>query len=261
MKAILLFVCCLAIVATAYGRTFPRSGLAHLDLIQARPSDGPHLSLTEGLFQELKKVLAYIAKAGLDAVHEFKKELDRLMEDVAKKAEELLQLANGSINDYLQEAKQNLTAYGDQVAECVVPAVGKLEKIAAISQENSKKCYDDLKARVKILGDNAAEHVSFEVAKVEEIQQIAANCEAENTKLVDKVKCVLDHFDETTAIVQEMISDVGKLLAETTQELVSLTNDTRGCLLDVVRMSRNEVDKVLKEVHECLHEQNTVPSL
>lgn len=261
MKVALLLICCSTIASTAYGRTFPRSGLAHLDLLETRPADGPHLSLTEGLFEELKKVLEYVAKAGLDAVHEFKQEFDRLLEDAGKKAEELLQLANGSISDYLEEAKQNLTIHGDQVAECVVPAVGKLEQIAAESYENSKKCYEDLKTRTKILRDNVGEHVSFQVAKVEEIQKIAANCAAENPKLVDQVKCVLDHFDESTAIVQEIMGDVRELLAETTEELVSMTNDTRGCLLDVVRMSRNEVDKVLSEVSECLKEQNAVPSL
>ncbi|EAT37702.1 AAEL010338-PA [Aedes aegypti] len=250
MKALLLLVCCLAIASSSEAKTFPGSNL--------RAPDNFHLTITEGLLEELKKLLDYLAKAALDAVHDLKQNVDKLISDASQKAEDLLQLANESINEYLQEAKQNLTVLGSQVAECVVPATTELEKIAAHSYENTKKCYDDLVTRVRILTDNVEEHVDYEIKKVAEIQHIGVDCMVQNPKLVDQVKCILDHIEESNAIVKDIISDVGKLTSETTREIVSLSNDTRGCLLDVIRMSRNEVDKVIAEVLQCMKESNSV---
>nr|XP_029727354.1 uncharacterized protein LOC115265627 [Aedes albopictus] len=253
MKFSLLVVCCLAVASLSEARTYPIGDLAHL----RSPSDDFRIPLTEGLLEELKKLLDFLSKAVMDAVHELKQSVDKLINEVTQKTEELLQLANGSIDEYLQEAKQNLTALGSQVADCVVPATAELEKVAAHSYENTKKCYNDLVTRVKIMTDNVEEHVKYGIEKVEEIEHIGKECVAENPALVDKVKCILDHVGESTTIVQEIIKDVGQLTSETSREIVSLSNDTRGCLLDVVRMSRHEVDKVMSDVMQCLKEPHS----
>lgn len=72
---------------------------------------------------------------------------------------------------------------------------------------------------------------------------------------------ILLQIEESNAIVKDIISDVGKLTSETTREIVSLSNDTRGCLLDVIRMSRNEVDKVIADVLQCMKESNSVEDI
>ncbi|XP_062548177.1 uncharacterized protein LOC134213287 [Armigeres subalbatus] len=256
MKVALLLICCWAIAFPTEARTVHTFDITKLELLDG-PQDNFHLPLVEGLLQELRKLLDYITQIALDSVHELKQSVDKLLEEVSQKSEELLQLANGSINDYLEEAKQNLTTVGSQVAECVVPATAKLEKVAIHSYENTKKCYDDLVTRVRLTIDNVEEHVDYVIKKVAEIEHIAVECMTQNPKLVDQVKCVLDHVNESTEIVQDIIKDVGKLTSETSREIVSLGNDTRDCLLDVVRMSRNEVDKVLSEVFECLKDQNS----
>ncbi|XP_055542623.1 uncharacterized protein LOC129728230 [Wyeomyia smithii] len=157
----------------------------------------------------------------------------------------------------VSEAQQNLTAGETRLSDCLAEAPSQLEQIARDSFANTKQCFDYLVARLKLVRSNVKEHIEFFVGKVHEIQQIGDTCVAENPNLLDQVLCVLDHISESNAIVLEIIQDAGDLLAETIKESVSLATDTKGCLLDVVRQTHNDLGKLVTDVHQCLHQEQS----
>ncbi|XP_053692323.1 uncharacterized protein LOC128740782 [Sabethes cyaneus] len=211
--------------------------------------------LTNNILHYLLETVNFFTNQGLDAVEKVRRDVDSLLDDVLGEAEKLLSQSNQEINSNIDEVKQNLTAAENQLSHCFANVTERLEQIAGDSFANTKHCFDDLVARIKLIRSNVKEHVDFFIGKVHNIQQIGDACVAENSKLAEQVRCLLDHITETNAIVLEIVKDIGKLLAETTEEAISLATDTKGCLLDVVKQSRNDCDRLVKEVHQCLQEK------
>ncbi|XP_038113322.1 uncharacterized protein LOC6038886 [Culex quinquefasciatus] len=227
---------------------YPQFNLVHRDELVPQGE-------TRDLLEHALKLINMIVDQAVKAIDKVQQEIERLLDDLLLQGEELLEFAKAEINRIIQKALEDLNLENLGLQECAEIVPQRVEEITKTAFDNLKKCFDDFAERVEISRENIKEHIAFLTGKVQQIQEVGQSCVDGNGNLIDQVKCLFDHVPETNAIVVEILSDVGQLLAETVKEAVSLLNDTRGCLLDVVKQAENEVQKLVQEVLECVQQQ------
>ena len=222
-----------------------------LDSIARASEDQLTRGFTDAVSELYNKIVDYATTAMNELVsktEEMFKNLIAVVNDLMKYAEEVL---IDYVTDEIKEVEDLINQNKTRKLPCVIDIPLKLNKIKNNALANLKECVGNVMKRIKIMQKNVLEHVGTITKTIAELNKIATKC-SKLEGVTGPVKCFLVSIPEVGGKIMKIVSQVPILISETSREVFSLHNDTRGCILDILRQARNEMKQVIKTVPNCI---------
>ncbi|XP_055594269.1 uncharacterized protein LOC129745304 [Uranotaenia lowii] len=257
MKIALLLACCVAMVAMTGAVNYPDNPFSHLDLVRGMDYQlsEQQYELTQGILEQALQGLKFIIQKAENAIQKIVDQAGVLFDDVLSQAERLLDDAIDTISDIVEKALEAMNGARNPVSECLEIFPQKLQQIREDAIAKAKECFEHFFDGLKVVEGVFQDSASSFFAKVHDLEAIAEECVEENVDFFEQVNCIVRRVPEAADIALQIIKELGGLFSNTFQDSISLVNETRGCLLDVIRQARAEVKKVVEEFYECVQQK------